>query len=152
MNVEPYLFFNGRCEEALQYYARALDARITAKIRYAESPTPPTQALPPGWSNKLMHANLQVGATTLMASDGTQAGGTQFGGFALTLSLPDEDTARRYFDNLAAGGKVRMALARTFWSPLFGMVTDRFGLDWMVSVFRPQDSDLARQTMGGQTT
>lgn len=138
MNVEPYLFFNGRCDEALKYYEQALDARITARMRFAESPQTPEQHLPPNWSEKVMHANLQVGDSTVMASDGMSAEGPNFDGFALTLNVPNEDLARRYFDNLAAGGVVKMPLAKTFWSPLFGMVTDRFGLGWMVTVFHKQ--------------
>jgi PhnB protein len=104
-------------------------------MRYNEAPDPPPPGmLPPGNENKVMHASLRVGGTELMLSDGTCSGELQFAGVALAVDTPDAVTARRYFDALAAGGQVTMPLGPTFWSPLFGMVTDRYGVAWMVMV------------------
>jgi PhnB protein len=135
MNVQPYLFFNGHAEEALAFYSQAFGAQPTALMRYNEAPDPPPPGmLPPGNENKVMHASLRVGGTELMLSDGTCSGELQFAGVALAVDTPDAVTARRYFDALAAGGQVTMPLGPTFWSPLFGMVTDRYGVAWMVMV------------------
>jgi PhnB protein len=132
--VQPYLFFNGRCEEALEFYQSALGARREMLMRYKESPVaPPPGMVPPGWEDKVMHTSFRVGSTTIMASDGCEPG-TGFRGFSLSLSLPTEAAAQRCFAALAEGGKVTMPLGKTFWSPCFGMVTDRFGLGWMVTV------------------
>lgn len=132
MQVEPYLYFEGRCEEALEFYRRALGAEVTALMRYKESPDPGMCA--PGAEDKVMHANLRIGNTTLMASDGRCDGPPAFQGFSLSLSLTDEAEAKRLYAALSDGGQVRMALAKTFWSPLFGMVADRFGVLWMIMV------------------
>lgn len=128
--VEPYLFFDGRCEEALEFYRKALGAEVTALMRYKESPDP--AACPPGWGNKVMHANLRIGQSVVMASDGPTEGKPGFQGFSLTLSVRSEAEAERLFAALADGGRVRMPLARTFFSPRFGMLSDRFGAPWMV--------------------
>ena len=132
--VQPYLFFGGRCEEALEFYRNALGAKTEFVMRYKDSPQaiPPGQ-LPPGWENKIMHANVRVGGTQLMASDGNEAG-QKFEGFSLSLAVPTPAEAERAFAALAADGKVGMPLGKTFWSPCFGMVTDKFGVGWMVSV------------------
>lgn len=136
MNVECYLFFNGRCEEAIEFYTQTLGAQKMTLMRYCDSPEPSQPGmLPPGFEDKVMHATLKIGSTTLMLSDGNQEGGPHFQGFSLTLNLPDEATARSTFDKLADGGQVFMPLARTFWSPCFGMLADRFGLGWMVTVY-----------------
>jgi PhnB protein len=133
MKVEPYLFFEGRCEEAIEYYKRALGAEVGMLMRYKESPEPvPAGMVPPGWDNKVMHANLRIGDSVLMASDGHTEGGPSHRGFALSLSVPDGATAKKYFGALADGGQVVMPLGKTFYSPAFGMVTDRFGVMWMV--------------------
>lgn len=132
MYVEPYLFFEGRCEEALAFYRQALGAEVTVLMRYRESPEPGMS--PPGAEEKVMHANLRIGETTLMASDGLCKGQPAFQGFSLSLAVADEAEARRLFTALSAGGVVQMPLARTFWSPCFGMVVDRFGVPWMVTV------------------
>ena len=132
--IQPYLFFGGRCEEALEFYRSALGAQVSILMRYKESPEPPVPGmLPPGFENKIMHATFHVGGTTLMASDGCEEG-AKFGGFNLSLAVPNEAEADRAFAALANGGQVKMPLAKTFWSPRFGMLTDRFGLDWMISV------------------
>ncbi|HWA86976.1 MAG TPA: VOC family protein [Opitutus sp.] len=132
--VQPYLFFGGRCEEALEFYRYALGATIEMKMRFNESPQPmaPGQ-IPAGFENKIMHASFKVGETRLMASDGNETG-AKFDGFSLSVALPTEAEAERVFAKLAEGGKVTMPLAKTFWSPKFGMVTDRFGIGWMVTV------------------
>jgi PhnB protein len=132
--VQPYLFFGGRCEEALEFYRTALGAQVDFLTHYKDSPEPqPPGMLPPGFENKVMHTTFRIGATTLMASDGCEEG-PSFGGFSLSLAVPTEAEADRAFAALAAGGHVRMPLTKTFWSPRFGMLTDRFGVGWMVSV------------------
>lgn len=135
MQVQPYLFFNGRCEEAIGFYRRALGADVQMLMRFKESPEPPPPGtLPPGSENKVMHATLRIGETVVMVSDGRCAGPPDFQGVALAISVPDVTVADRLFDALTDGGQVQMPLGQTFWSPRFGMVTDRFGLSWMVSV------------------
>jgi PhnB protein len=136
MKVQPYLFFEGRCEEALEFYRGALGAEVTALMRFKDSPEPPPPGMvPPGSEGKIMHASFRVGDATVMASDGRCGGQANFGGVSLSLAVPDEATADRFFAALAAGGgQVRMPLGRTFFSPRFGMVADRFGVSWMVIV------------------
>jgi len=132
--VQPYLFFGGRCDEALAFYGTALGAKVDFLMRYQESPEPmPPDRLPAGFENKVMHATFHIGTTTLMASDGCEEG-MRFEGFTLSLALPAEAEVNRAFAALAEGGKVGMPLTKTFWSPRFGMVTDRFGVGWMVTV------------------
>ncbi len=132
--IQPYLFFNGRCEEALAFYGTALGAKVDFLMRYKESPEPmPPGRLPAGFENKVMHATFHIGGTTLMASDGCEES-AHFEGFSLSLALPTEAEVNRAFAALAEGGKVGMPLTKTFWSPRFGMVTDRFGIGWMVTV------------------
>ena len=135
MKVQPYLFFNGRCEEAVEFYCTALGAKVEMMMRHKDSPEPaPPGMLPPGSENKVMHVAMRVGETAVMASDGRCDGVTNFQGFSLFIDAPDAATATRYFNALADGGQVQMPLAKTFWSPLFGMVADRFGVGWMVAV------------------
>ena len=132
--IQPYLFFGGRCEEALEFYRTALGAQVDFLMRYKESPEPlPPGRLPPGFENKVMHATFRIGGSTLMAADGCEEG-QSFAGFSLSLAVPTQAEADRAFTALSDGGKVKMPLTKTFWSPCFGMVTDRFGLGWMVSV------------------
>jgi PhnB protein len=133
MKVQPYLFFDGRCEEALDFYKRALGAEITALMRFSESPDPPPPGMvAPGSENKVMHASFRVGETEVMASDGRAGGRPEFKGVSLSLSVPTEADADRLFGVLAEGGQVQMPIGRTFFSPRFGMVADRFGVSWMV--------------------
>ena len=133
--VQSYLFFNGRCEEAIEFYRKALEAEVELMLRYKESPEPqPPGMLPPGFENKIMHCSFNIGATRLMASDGCSADKAAFDGFSLSLTVSDEAEANRAFAALAEGGEVRMPLGKTFWSPCFGMVADRFGIGWMVTV------------------
>ena len=132
--VEPYLFFGGRCEEALEFYRDAVGARVEMMMRFKESPeSMPPGSVPVGFEDKIMHASFRIGASRLMASDGNEEG-AKFEGFSLSLAVPTETEAERAFAALAKGGKVGMPLTKTFWSPRFGMLTDRFGLGWMVSV------------------
>jgi len=133
--IQPYLFFNGTCEEAIEFYREALGAEVLMTMRYKESPEPPPPGrVPPGFENKVMHTSFKIGQTTIMASDGCSAEKPRFEGFSLAISVPNEAEADRVFAALSAGGKVGMPLSKTFWSPRFGMVEDRFGIGWMVSV------------------
>lgn len=135
MTVQPYLFFEGRAQEALDFYTKALGTKPTMVMRYREAPdAPPPGKLPPGSEDKVMHASFRVGDTEVMMSDGFCSGTPKFAGFSLSITAPDEATARRYFDAMAAGGQVTMPLGQTFWSPLFGMLTDRFGVGWMIGM------------------
>jgi PhnB protein len=135
MRVEPYLFFDGRCEEAIEFYRQALGAEVTMLMRYKESPEPPPPGMvPPGSENKVMHSNLRIGETMVMASDGNCRGKPSFQGFSLSVTAPNEAEAERMFTALADGGQVQMPLAKTFFSPRFGMVADRFGVSWMIIV------------------
>jgi len=133
--IQAYLFFNGRCEEAVEFYRKALGAEVEMMMRFKDSPEPPPPGMvPPGFENKIMHCSFRVGQTTVMASDGCSAGVMKFEGFSLSVSVPDEADADRVFAALAEGGKIEMPLDKTFWSPRFGMLEDRFGIGWMVSV------------------
>lgn len=137
MVVQPYLFFDGRCEEAVEFYQRALGAKPGMLMRFKESPDPPPPGmLPPGAGDKVMHAELQIGDTNVMLSDGKCTGKPSFAGFSLSLTAADAAEADRLFNALAEGGQVQMPLGPTFWSPRFGMVADRFGVGWMVSVMQ----------------
>ena len=133
--VQPYLFFEGRCDEALAFYRGAIGAETTLRMTYGDSPDPSTCT--PGTQDKVMHAEFRVGAATLMASDGRCSGQASFNGFGLALPAQDPADAERLFNALAAGGQVTMPLAKTFFSPSFGMVADRFGVMWMVMVPQP---------------
>jgi PhnB protein len=133
--VQPYLFFGGRCDEALAFYKEAVGAQVDMLMRFNESPKPlPPGVLQPGFENKVMHSAFRIGATTVMASDGC-AEGSSFKGFSLSLAVATEAEADRAFAALSAGGEVTMPLGQTFWSPRYGMLTDRFGISWMVGVF-----------------
>jgi PhnB protein len=135
MQIEPYLFFEGRCEEAIEFYRKNLGAEAGPLMRYKESPEPHQPgALPPGSENKVMHAVLRIGDTKVMVSDGRCSGKPVFQGFGLTINAPDVAAADRMFAALADGGQVQMALARTFFASRFGMVSDRFGVLWMIIV------------------
>ncbi|MGH8505329.1 MAG: VOC family protein [Stenotrophobium sp.] len=135
MQIQPYLFFNGRCEDALEFYKKTLGAEVVMLMRIKESPEPqPPGMMPPGSENKIMHATLRIGSAEFMASDGLCSGTPDFKGFSLSLTLPDEARARQAFDALARRGTVNMPIGKTFWSPCFGMVTDPFGVQWMITV------------------
>ena len=133
--IQPYLFFNGDCEQAVRFYGKALGAEVEMMMRYKESPEPPPPGrVPPVFEDKIMHTSFRIGQTTVMASDGCSAEKANSQGFSLSLSVPSETEAKRTFAALAEGGKVQMPLGKTFWSHCFGMVEDRFGIGWMISV------------------
>lgn len=130
--VQPYLFFGGNCAAALEFYRTNLGAQVAFLMHYKDCPEP----CPPGLEEKVMHATFHIGETTLMAADGCEAG-VNFNGFMLSLTMPDEADAQRVFTALAEGGQVRMPLQKTFWTPCFGTVVDRFGMGWMVTIPGP---------------
>jgi len=135
MNIQPYLFFDGRCDEALEFYAKTLGARIEMLMRFKDSPEPaPPGMLPPGSDDKVMHASVRIGDSIVMASDGRCMGKASFQGFSLSITVGSGAEAERIFKLLADGGQVHMPLGRTFYSSHFGMVADRFGVSWMVIV------------------
>jgi len=132
--VQPYLFFGGRCQEAIDFYSKALNAKIDMVMLFKDSPQPPPPGvLQPGFEDKVMHASFRIGDNVIMASDGcTDDAG--FKGFSLSLTLPSAVEVENAFAALSEGGNVNMALAKTFWSPLYGMLIDRFGISWMLSL------------------
>jgi len=135
MKAEPYLFFEGRCEEALQFYTKALGAKVGMVMKYKDAPEqPPEGMLAPGSENKIMHSEFHIGETRLFASDGGCTGGTKFEGFTLSLPVKTAAEVDTLFNALAEGGQVTMPLGQTFFSPRFGMVQDKFGVGWMVIV------------------
>jgi len=134
MLVQPYLNFNGRCDEALAFYQKALGAKVEMLMRFSDSPEPmPPGAIPPGSEQKVMHSSFRVGESVLMATDGGCAEATGFQGITLSISVKDADEADRVWNALAEGGTVGMPIGKTFWSPRFGMLTDRFGVAWMIN-------------------
>ena len=135
MQVQPYLFFDGRCEEAMAFYRTSLGAEVLMMMRFKESPEPlaPDMCLP-GLEEKIMHASFRVGESTLMASDGRSAGHPTFQGISLSLTVTSDDQAQRLFNTLGDGGQIQMPLTKTFYSSSFGMVADRFGVSWMIIV------------------
>jgi PhnB protein len=134
MHVQPYLYFHGRCEDAVEFYRTALGAHAIELLRFKDAPQPvPPDALPPGYDDKIMHGTFQVGETTVMVSDGGVSAADGFTGFSLAITVTAEAEADRIFTALAEGGQVGMPLGKTFWSPRFGTVTDRFGVTWMVN-------------------
>ena len=135
MQVQPYLFFDGRCEEAIEFYKSKLGAKVEMLMRFKDSPEPAQPGMvPPGAENKVMHSCFRIGDTAVMASDGRCLGKPSFQGFSLSLTPPDVAEAERLFAALGDGGQVQMPMAKTFFSPRFGMVADRFGVSWMVVV------------------
>jgi PhnB protein len=137
MQVQPYLFFDGRAEEALEFYRARLGAEVQMLMRFKECPDSMPNP-PPG--DKVMHSSFRIGDTTVMASDGNCSGRPAFQGFSLSISAPDEASAKRFFDALADGGQVQMPLGKTFFAPAFGMVADRFGVSWMVIADAPSST------------
>ena len=132
MPVTPYLFFDGRCEEAIEFYKKTLGAEVAMMMRFKEAPD--KTMCTPGTENKVMHACLRIGGTDVMASDGRVQNKPKFEGFALSINPKDEADAERVFKALADGGQVQMPLAETFFAKSFGMVADRFGVGWMIIV------------------
>ena len=139
VSIQPYLNFGGRCEEAIEFYRKALGAEVRMMMRFNESPEKQPD-LPECFQAKIMHASLQIGDSVLMASDGRCEGAQSFEGFSISDTLPDEAEAERVFNALSEGGLVTMPLEKTFWAPKFGMLQDKFGVSWMVSVMhKPQE-------------
>ncbi len=138
MNVQPYLFFDGKCEEAIAFYQKAVGAEVKMLMRFKDAPPPPPDskecAPQPGTADKVMHACLRIGEADVMASDGRCTGKTNFQGFALSLNAANENEAKRLFGALSDGGQVMMPLGKTFFAPCFGMTADKFGVSWMVIV------------------
>jgi PhnB protein len=134
MQVQPYLNFDGHCQEALDFYKQAIGAKVGTLMRWKGSPDKSMAS--PDNADKVMHAQFQVGDTTLMASDGRNTGKPNFQGFSLSIAANSEAEADRMFAALAEGGEVRMPLGKTFFSPRFGMVADKFGVGWMILVAR----------------
>ena len=133
-SLTPYLFFSGRCDEALEFYAKAIDAKLEMRMSFSDSPDPvPEGMLQAGFESKVMHAAIRIGNSTVLVSDGCDDK-SKFEGFRLTLSVATEAEAQRLFNALAEGGTVEMPLCKTFWSPCYGMVTDKFRVGWMVMV------------------
>ncbi len=134
-HVDAYLFFDGRCEEAFEFYRAKLGAEATMKLRFSDSPEPHQPGMvPPGAENKIMHMQFRIGDTTILASDGRCGGKPTFDGFALSLTVPNDAEADKAFSALSDGGTVEMPLSKTFFSSRFGMLRDRFGVHWMVYV------------------
>ena len=133
MRVESYLFFDGTCEEAIKFYKKALGAKVGQLVRYKEAP----DGAPRKFAEKIMHVSFQIGETRVMASDDCGGKRPRFGGFSLCVSPANKPRAKKIFTALAEGGEVGMPLQKTFYSPCFGMVMDRFGILWMVMVEDP---------------
>ena len=139
MQVQPYLFFDGSCEEALTFYRKALGAEVTMLMRFKDCPEPPREASESGAAgspppDKVMHSAFRIGETTVMASDGHCAGKASFSGFSLSITAANDAEAERLFNAIADGGQVQMPLAKTFFSSRFGMAADKFGVNWMIVV------------------
>jgi PhnB protein len=132
MHVQPYLDFNGRCDEALEFYKKAIGAKVAMLMRWKDSPD--KSMCTPENADKVMHAQFQIGDTAVMASDGRGTGKPNFHGIMLSISTASEAEVDRLFAGLAEGGNVHMPLSKTFFSPRFGMVADKFGVGWMVLV------------------
>ena len=137
MNVQAYLTFGGRCEEALEFYKKSLGAEITGMLRWKDSPDAAMKP-PPGFENKIMNAAFRIGQTELMADDGMAEKPAEFKGMTLAIGVADDAEAKRVFTALGDGGNVTMPLMKTFWTSSFGMLTDKFGVPWMVNVAEPK--------------
>lgn len=145
MQLQPYLFFDGHCEEAIEFYKRTVGAEVINLVRFKDSPEPPI-GMAPGSENKIMHVSLKIGDTHIMASDGANTGTTNFHGFAIALSVKTPAEADRVYNALGEGGQIRMPLNKTFFSPRFGMLADKFGLGWMVMAEATQSGTGEQQT------
>lgn len=133
MQIIPYIFFDGRCEEAIKFYQETLGAEVTMLMRFKDNPEPPAEGMgSPEWADKVMHASLRIGDSMMHVSDGYCMAQSGFHGFCLSITVADADKAEQKFAALADGGEVRMPMAKTFFSPAFGMVADRFGMPWMI--------------------
>ena len=135
MHIAPYLFFNGNCAEALEFYREALGAEITFMMQFKDAPEPPPEGMnTPEMQNRIMHASWKIGDSEVMSSDGMPGESGNFQSMSLSINLTDIDAAKKYFNALAEGGSVQMPLAQTFFSPCFGTLRDKFGVAWMIYV------------------
>jgi PhnB protein len=132
MEVQPYLFFDGRCDEALEFYKKAVGAKVGMLMRWKDSPD--KSMCTPSNADKVMHSQFEIGDTKVLASDGRNSGQPNFHGFALAISANSEAEADKMFAALGDGGQVTMPMSETFFSPRFGMLADKFGVQWMILV------------------
>ena len=137
MKVQAYVSFSGRCEEALEFYKKSIGAEVTGLLRWKDSPDAAMKS-PPGHEEKVMNASFRIGETDLMADDGMGEKNAEFKGMTLVIEVADDAEAKRVFTALGEGGKVTMPLMKTFWTSSFGMLTDQFGVPWMVNVAAPK--------------
>jgi PhnB protein len=131
MRVEPYLSFEGRCDEALEFYKKAVGAEVTMLMRFGESPD--KSMLSAGSEKKVMHSSVKIGDSVVMATDGRNTGKANFQGISLSITANNDADAKRYFEALSAGGQVQLPLTKSFFASSFGMLTDKFGVSWMVT-------------------
>ena len=135
MTIQPYLFFRGRCEEAIAYYEKTLGARVEMMMRFKENPDQPgPNKIPAEMAERIMHASVVINGSPIMMSDGMRSGALDFDCMSLSLSVANEAEAERIFNALAVEGKVQMPLQKTFFAPSFGAVADKFGVAWMILV------------------
>lgn len=132
MQIQPYLFFDGRAEEAIEFYKKTLGAKVEMLMRFKEAPD--QSMISPGSGDKVMHASIKIGETTVLVSDGRNTGKPNFQGFSLTVYAKDEAEADRLFGALGDGGKATMPMDKTFFAKRFGMLADKFGVGWMIIV------------------
>jgi PhnB protein len=137
MRVQAYVTFNGRCEEALEFYKKSVGAEVTGLVRWKDSPDADMKP-PPGFEDKIMNAAFRIGETALMADDGMDEKHAAFNGMRLAIEVTDDAEAKRVFTALGQGGNATMPLMKTFWTSSFGMLTDKFGVPWMVNVVAPK--------------
>ncbi|CAG9247729.1 Protein YjdN [Burkholderia diffusa] len=137
MQVQPYVFFNGRCEEAIEFYREALGAEVIMMMRFSDAPPDPNRSVPPDIAKRIMHATLAIGTSHVLMSDG-DGSPYRHNGFSLSLAVDNVKFGERYFNALSHGGVVEMPFQSTFWAAGFGIVTDRFGINWMVNVMQQQ--------------
>jgi len=134
MLVQPYLSFDGRCEEAIEFYKKAVGAEVVMLLRFKDNPEPQPGMAPPGTENKILHSSLRIGDSMVLASDGHCTGQLNFQGITLSLTVDSVAQADKLFAALSEGGQVRLPLTKTFFSPRFGMLADKFGVAWMIYV------------------
>ena len=137
MKVQAYVSFGGRCEEALEFYKKSIGAEVISLMRWKDSPDAAMKS-PAGYEEKVMNASFRIGETELMADDGMGGQHAEFRGMTLVIEVADDLEAKRVFTALGQGGKVTMALSKTFWTSSFGMLTDKFGVPWMMNVAAPK--------------
>lgn len=135
MQLQPYVHFNGRCEEAIEFYKKAVGAQVNMLMRFKDMPASSgPAAITPGTENKVMHANLRIGDSVLLVSDGRCSGDAKLEGFSLTLTVSSDTEAEKAFAALGEGGSISMPLQKTFFASKFGMINDRFGVSWIIIV------------------